>query len=184
MTTPRGSWALRDRPGVVWMALAVLLALVHPFVPGSQWLMVHLVLLGALTHSAMVWSTHFTQALLKTPASIDDRTQQNRRIGLLVGGVSAVLVGVPTSLWPLTVLGASAVSTAILWHGVQLWRRLRRALRAGSASRCATTSRRPPSCPSAPGSGPAWPVGSARRCTAESSSPTPWSWCWDGSDSP
>ncbi len=128
MTTPRGSWALRDRPGVVWLTLAVLLALVHPFVPGSQWLMVHLVLLGALTHSAMVWSTHFTQALLKTPASIDDRTQQNRRIGLLVGGVSAVLVGVPTSLWPLTVLGATAVSAAILWHGVQLWRRLRRAL--------------------------------------------------------
>ncbi|MEO7420843.1 MAG: multicopper oxidase domain-containing protein, partial [Ornithinibacter sp.] len=128
MTTPRGTWALRDRPGVVWLALAVLLALVHPFVPGSQWLMVHLVLLGALTHSAMVWSTHFTQALLKTSASIEDRTQQNRRIGLLVGGVSAVLVGVPTSLWPLTVVGASAVSAAILWHGVQLWRRLRRAL--------------------------------------------------------
>ncbi len=128
MTTPRGTWALRDRPGVVWLALAVLLALVHPFVPGSQWLMVHLVLLGALTHSAMVWSTHFTQALLKTSASIDDRTQQNRRIGLLVAGVSAVLVGVPTSLWPLTVVGASAVSAAILWHGVQLWRRLHRAL--------------------------------------------------------
>ena len=26
MSTPRGTWALRDRPGVVWLALAVLLA--------------------------------------------------------------------------------------------------------------------------------------------------------------
>ena len=57
----RGTWALRDRPAVVWLALAVLLTLVHPFVPGSRWLMVHLVLLGALTHSALVWSTHFTR---------------------------------------------------------------------------------------------------------------------------
>ncbi|HSF37756.1 MAG TPA: hypothetical protein VLA70_16645, partial [Nocardioides sp.] len=66
----RGSWALRDRPGLVWLGLAVVLALVHPFVPAATWLLVHLVLLGALTHSAMVWSTHFTQALLKTPSSL------------------------------------------------------------------------------------------------------------------
>ncbi len=125
---PRGSWALRDRPGLVWLALAAAVALVHPFVPASGWLMVHLVLLGALTHSAMVWSTHFTQALLKTPADIDDRSQQNRRIGLLLSGTAAVLVGVPTSWWPLTVAGATAVSGAVLWHGIQLWRRLRRAL--------------------------------------------------------
>ena len=76
----RRTWPLRDRPGLVWLGLAAALTLVHRWVPGSGWLLVHLVLLGALTHSAMVWSTHFTQALLKTPAEIDDRTQQNRRI--------------------------------------------------------------------------------------------------------
>ena len=112
----------------MWLALATLVALAHPFVPASDWLMVHLVLLGALTHSAMVWSTHFTQALLKTPAEMDSRTQQNRRIGLLLTGAAAVLVGVPTGWWPLTVAGATAVSGAVLWHGIQLWRRLRRAL--------------------------------------------------------
>ncbi len=127
-STSRRTWPLRDRPGLVWLALAAAVALVHPFVPASGWLMVHLVLLGALTHSAMVWSTHFTQALLKTPAEIDDRTQQNRRIGLLLTGAGAVLVGVPSGWWPLTVAGATAVSAAVLWHGIQLWRRLRRAL--------------------------------------------------------
>jgi hypothetical protein len=76
----------------------------------------------------MVWSNHFTQALLKTPAEIDNRTQQNRRIALLIAGVTAVLVGVPTGVWPLTAAGATAVSVAVLWHGIQLWRRLRRAL--------------------------------------------------------
>ena len=124
----RRSRPLRDRPGLVWLALAALLTLVHPFVPGSTWLLVHLVLLGSLTHSALVWSTHFTQALLKTPTSIDERSQQNRRIRLLVVGVSAVLVGVPIGWWPLTAAGATAVSAAVVWHGIHLWRRLRRAL--------------------------------------------------------
>ena len=127
-SAPRRAWPLRDRPGLVWLALAATVAVAHRFVPASGWLMVHLVLLGALTHSAMVWSTHFTQALLKTPHEIDDRTQQNRRIGLLLAGVTAVLVGVPTGWWPLTLAGATMVSGAVVWHGIQLWRRLRRAL--------------------------------------------------------
>ncbi len=130
MTKPssRRTFALRDRPGLVWLGLAAVLALLHPVVPDTEWLLVHLVLLGALTHSAMVWSTHFTQALLKTPESIDDRTQQSRRIALLIAGSTAVLVGVPTGWWPLTVIGAVTVSTAVVWHGIALWRRLRRAL--------------------------------------------------------
>ncbi|MDO5739021.1 MAG: multicopper oxidase domain-containing protein [Ornithinimicrobium sp.] len=124
----RGHWALRDRPGIVWMILAVLVALAHPFIAESRWLMVHLVLLGALTHSIMVWSTHFTQALLKTRPGLDDRKMQSRRLILLLIGTSMTLVGVPTAQWWLTVIGASLVSVAVLWHGVQLWRRLRAAL--------------------------------------------------------
>ncbi|MBD3784655.1 MAG: multicopper oxidase domain-containing protein [Micrococcales bacterium] len=108
--------------------LAVLVALAHPFVPAAGWLMVHLVLLGAMTHSAMVWSTHFTQALLKTPESLDDRSRQNRRILVLLVGAAAVLVGVPTGAWELTVLGASGVALAVSLHGRALWRRLRHAL--------------------------------------------------------
>ena len=33
--------------------------LVHPFVPAPRWLMIHLLLLGAVTHSILVWSRHF-----------------------------------------------------------------------------------------------------------------------------
>ncbi|MEO7069252.1 MAG: multicopper oxidase domain-containing protein [Nostocoides sp.] len=119
---------MRDHPAVVWLALAALTALAQPFVPGATWLMVHLVLLGALTHSAMVWSTHFTQALLKTPTDLDDRRQQNHRLALLALGTTLVLVGVPSSVWMLTLVGASLVAAAVTWHGIQLWRRLRRAL--------------------------------------------------------
>ncbi|MBM6401428.1 multicopper oxidase domain-containing protein [Phycicoccus sp. MQZ13P-5] len=119
---------MRDRPGLVWLALAVLVALAHPVVPAAGWLMVHLVLLGAMTHSAMVWSTHFTQALLKTPESLDDRGRQNRRILVLLVGAALVLVGVPTGWWPLTLVGATGVATAVALHGRALWRRLRHAL--------------------------------------------------------
>ncbi len=134
MTAPastRGSrarFALRDRPTIVWLGLAAVVALAHPFVPEADWLLVHLVLLGALTHSAMVWSTHFAQALLKTPESLDDRSVQNRRILLLQVGAAAVLVGVPGEWWPLTIAGATAVTAAVTWHGWALWRRLRHAL--------------------------------------------------------
>ena len=90
--------------------------------------MVHLVLLGALTHSALVWSTHFTQALLKTPSTLDDRRMQSIRLSLNIIGVLLVLIGVPTSTWPVTLVGAVLVSGAVLWHGVMLHRRLRHSL--------------------------------------------------------
>ena len=124
----RGNWWLRDRPGVFWLVLAVIMTFIHPFVPESRWLMVHLVFLGAITHSIMVWSTHFTQALLKTPPTLDDRRIQTRRLIMLLVGTSLTLIGVPTATWSLTVTGASLVSIAVLWHGIQLYRRLRKAL--------------------------------------------------------
>lgn len=119
---------MRDRPAVFWLVAAVVISLIHPFVPGSIWLMVHLVLLGALTHAAMVWSTHFTQTLLKTRDSIDPRNQQNVRLWVLFAGVTLVLVGVPANWWWLTLVGATTISAAVIWHGWAIWRRLKVAL--------------------------------------------------------
>lgn len=124
----RGRWPLRDYPALAWMVLAVAMTLVHPFVPDSRWLMVHLVLLGAVTHSIMVWSTHFSQALLRSAPTVDDRRQQSRRLVLLLVGTCLTLVGVPTATWWLTAAGASLVVIAVLWHAVQLVRRLRASL--------------------------------------------------------
>lgn len=134
---PRGTWPMRDHPAVVWLALAAVAALAHDLVPHGTWLAVHLVLLGALTHAAVVWSTHFTRALLKTPPQIDERPQQNRRLVLLLIGTLLVLVGVPAHWWPVTVIGALAVALAVLWHASRLARRLRRA----PAARFRTTVR-------------------------------------------
>lgn len=121
----RGLWPLRDLPALGWLTLAVAVSLVHPFLPESRWLMVHLVVLGALTHAVMVWSTHFSQALLKTGPDLDDRRIQSRRLLLLLVGTTLVLVGVPTAQAWLVEAGATGVAGAVLWHAVQLVRRTR-----------------------------------------------------------
>ncbi len=119
---------MRDRPGILWMAAAAITAFVHPFVPESTWLMVHMIALGAITHSIMVWSTHFATTLLKTGPQLDERTTQNRRLILLHLGIVAVVVGIPTTWWWLTAAGATAIVVTVVWHAVQLFRRLRHAL--------------------------------------------------------
>lgn len=121
----RATWGWRDYPSLFWLVAAGVVALIHWMVPHAGWLMAHLVLLGALTHAAMVWSTHFAQALLKTRPGLDERRTQSQRLALLFVGVSLVLVGVAAEIWWSALVGAVLVSVAVIWHGVMLWRRLR-----------------------------------------------------------
>ena len=123
-----GFWPLRDLPVVVWLLGVVVVALAHPLIAAPRWLLIHLVLLGAGSHSILVWSRHFADALLHTPPRPGDRRVQSVRLGLLNAGVALVLVGVSTVVWPVTVAGASAVAVAVLWHGADLARQVRRAL--------------------------------------------------------
>ena len=103
----------RDYTVIIWLLSAVIVAAAHRLVPESTWLMVHLVLLGALTHSVLVWSQYFTAALLKTrPDEARDRAQR-RRLGLLSLGSLAVFVGVPATWWWLVV---------VLYNDTQMWR--------------------------------------------------------------
>lgn len=124
----RGFWPMRDLPVVVWLLIALVVALAHPLVPAPRWLLIHLLLLGAATHAILVWSRYFTDALLRSDPNATDRPRQNRRLVLLTIGVVLVLVGVITDTWPLTVVGATAVAAAVIWHGLELLLRLRAAL--------------------------------------------------------
>ncbi len=124
----RGTQPLRDFPLVVWLVAAAVVALIHQWVPESTWLMVHLIALGAMTHAVMVWSAHFTAALLRSRDDDRMRLLATWRLALLGAGSLMVLVGVPTTLWWLVVAGATLVSIAVVWHAVQLVSDLRRAL--------------------------------------------------------
>lgn len=126
--TGRGRSWLRDLPLFFWLLAAVLVALFHRSLADAGWLMLHLVLLGALTHSILVWSFHFAQALLRAPASEQQARQHSVRLGVLTMGAACVLIGVPTAWWPLTLVGGTAVAVAVGWHGITLWRMLRGAL--------------------------------------------------------
>lgn len=118
----------RDKLGLVWLVAAVIVALVHRDVPDATWLMVHLVLLGGLTHAILVWSAHFAQALLRTtPRPTDARDAGLRLWGHSTGSL-AVFVGIPTATWPLVVAGTAVVMGVVAWHAIALARDLRRAL--------------------------------------------------------
>ncbi|MDO5535383.1 MAG: copper oxidase, partial [Propionibacteriaceae bacterium] len=119
---------LRDHVALGWLAAALVLTVVHRWVPASSWLMVHLVLLGALSHSALVWSEHFAHTLLRSLPDEAGRRRQSVRIGLLGIGSLLVFVGVPGEWWWLVVVGACLVSAAVLWHAAHLVHVLRGSL--------------------------------------------------------
>lgn len=124
----RGLRIMRDIPVVVWMVAAVVVAVAHQWIPEATWLMVHLVGLGVMTHAVMTWSAHFTAALLKTRPDDAAATRSSLRLGLLGVGSLLVFIGVPSTVWPLTLVGAVGVAVAVVWHGLELVRDLRRAL--------------------------------------------------------
>ncbi|WP_243058400.1 multicopper oxidase domain-containing protein [Nocardioides sp. SR21] len=119
----RGFSPWRDLPAIAWLAAIPVVAFAHPWIPEPRWLLLHLLLLGAVTHSIVVWSQHFTDALLHVPS-----TPRPRLLALLAFGSVAVMAGTQTAVWPLTLAGAAAVASAVLWHAVRLTGQLRRAL--------------------------------------------------------
>ncbi len=123
-----GFWPLRDLPAVLWLVATMVAVLLHGDLPAPRWLMIHLLLLGAVSHSILVWSRHFADALLHTPARAGDRRRQSARLALLNGGTALVVAGVLAGRWPVTAAGATAVAVAVLWHGGSLVTRLRAAL--------------------------------------------------------
>ncbi len=124
----RGFWPMRDLPVVGWLVAAGMVALAHSVVPEPRWLLIHLVLLGAATHSILVWSRYFTDAVLHTAPDDGDRVGQERRLTLLNAGALLVVSGVSSGWWALTLVGGAAVLSAVAWHGATLLGLLRRAL--------------------------------------------------------
>lgn len=124
----RGFWPMRDLPVAFWLILLVVATQVHRQIPAPRWLMIHLLLLGAISHAILVWSQYFAIALLRTPTRPHDRATQNWRLLMLNAGTVVVVSGVLSMLWPLTATGAALVAGAVIWHGVNLFARMRRAL--------------------------------------------------------
>ncbi|HET7683872.1 MAG TPA: multicopper oxidase domain-containing protein [Marmoricola sp.] len=133
----KGFSPIRDLPAVLWMLAVVAVALVHRQVPAPRWLLFHLLLLGAATHSIVVWSQHFTDALLHAAPAARQLRERTLRLALLNAGVVAVIAGILAERWLVTAAGATGVAAAVGWHAVALVLQLRHSL----GSRFAVTVR-------------------------------------------
>jgi nitrite reductase (NO-forming) len=92
----------------------------------GDWLVLHLVLLGAASNAIVVWSEYFAAALLHT-APAGERVALVRTVALNAG-IVAVLVGVPTGRSTLAAAGAGLAGVVVLIHGLALAGRVGRAL--------------------------------------------------------
>jgi nitrite reductase (NO-forming) len=124
----RGFTPLRDLPALLWLLAVLGVALVHREVAAPRWLLFHLLLLGAVTHSIVVWSQHFTDALLHARPGPATPRVRSARLALLNAGVLVVVVGASGGHWVPALVGAAAVAGAVVWHVAGLLLQLRRAL--------------------------------------------------------
>ncbi|MER7208975.1 multicopper oxidase domain-containing protein [Streptosporangium sp. NPDC000239] len=123
----RGPWHLRANALVVaWLGLTVTAALTGEALPAPRWLLVHVLLLGAVTTAILIWSEHFTVVLLR--ARTPDPRLGLTRLGLLNAATVAVLYGVSAGPVAVAVGGAAVIVAVVLWHAATLVRLARGAL--------------------------------------------------------
>lgn len=119
---------MRDYPMVGWLLAGVGVAAAHQWIDDAGWVLLHIVLLGALTQAIVVWSWHFAQTLLHRASAPGGRRHQTWRLALLNVGAILVLISVPIHAWWVTLVGGTVVAGAAGWHGWALWQMLGRAL--------------------------------------------------------
>ncbi len=125
----RRSWHRKaSKPIMYWMIALIVVAFTHPLIPQFRWLMVHMVTLGLVTSSIMMWSQHFTEALLKTRLGEETRPTQVRRMWILTAAIVVTMIGMVGS-WPwVAVVGALGVSAVMLWYAFSLGAQIKAAL--------------------------------------------------------
>lgn len=124
----RGFWPMRDLPTAIWLVFTAIAAASANVLPVPRWLLIHLLLLGAVTHAILVWSQYFSFALLRSRATVTERRNQNLRLVLANAGATLVLIGVPVRVWTITLVGSSALVVAVAWHGYSIALRARHAM--------------------------------------------------------
>lgn len=124
----RSSWHLRAGSVVfAWLLGLVAVAIAHKFIPLSGWLLVHLLALGAASNAILIWSRHFTDALLRRGPDSPYPGQVFRLAAFNVGALT-VVVGMLGNWWPVVLAGGVIAGGVALVHAADLMRFLRTAL--------------------------------------------------------
>nr|WP_239022368.1 hypothetical protein [Raineyella fluvialis] len=125
-TGRRRRMLLRSVPMFAWLVADVAIVLSHRFVPEPRWLMVHLLLLGAVSNAIIVWSGYFTDAILRGTG--DHGRRDTAILGLLNLGAIGVVAGLVADNRPSLWIGATLVGLAAVAHAVTLAFRVRASL--------------------------------------------------------
>src|SRR5690606_21353059 len=102
-----------------WLIATAVATVAHRAIPASEWLMVHLLMLGAVTSAMLIWSAHFTQALRRRPLPTGRAGEAVRLVGHTVGAV-AVIAGISGAVPGAVIVGAAVVGVVVLWHAVEI----------------------------------------------------------------
>ncbi len=124
----RSDWHLRAGAVVIaWLTAAVVAALLALVTSVPDWLPVHLLLLGALSNAILIWSSHFSAAVLRLPDRSSGRHEAVRLIAFNAGAL-VVVAGMLAAQWLAVGVGALVAATAVAWHALVHLRRMRAAL--------------------------------------------------------
>ncbi|MCO7272874.1 multicopper oxidase domain-containing protein [Cellulosimicrobium cellulans] len=102
-----------------WFVAEAVLVVVHRFVPDALWLMVHVLMLGAVSTAILVWSQHFADTMLRRQAP-GGRPLHVARLAAHTVGALLVVAGLLTDVWSLVVAGGVLVGTGAVTHATVL----------------------------------------------------------------
>ena len=110
-----------------WLILGIVSVILYRDSSFGPWLMVHLLLLGALSTAILVWSQHFADSLLKNTAP-GGRAWLGVRLTVHTIGAAMVMIGITAPSWHVVLTGGILVGANAALHAVLLVRQLRGAL--------------------------------------------------------
>lgn len=116
----RSTWHLRANAVVLaWLIAAAIATVVHQWLVESNWLMVHLLMLGAVTAAMLIWSAHFTQALRRRSLPSGRKGEAVRLAGHSIGAI-AVIVGIAAPVPAAVIAGAAVIVAVVAWHVIEI----------------------------------------------------------------
>ncbi len=104
---------------LAWFVAEAVLVVVHRFVPEALWLMVHVLMLGAVSTAILVWSQHFADTMLRRQAP-GGRPLHVARLAAHTVGALLVVAGLLTDVWGLVVAGGVLVGAGAITHATVL----------------------------------------------------------------
>src|SRR5690554_3489986 len=117
--TRRAWYTIMNLLIALWMVAAAVVVVVHRFVPAGGWLMLHFLLLGAVSTAILVWSQHFADTLLRRTAW-GGRAFHAVRLAAHTVGAAAAVAGIVADAWPVVLAGGILIGVNVLAHAVSL----------------------------------------------------------------